>query len=82
MTRPLRIDIENGIDHVTSRGGERRVIVRDDHDRDKCDQLLDRVANRFGWRFFAWALMDKHFHLFVQTSGANLSAGMHDLNSG
>ena len=26
--------------------------------------------------------MDNHFHLFFQTPEANLSAGMHDLNSG
>ena len=30
----------------------------------------------------AWALMDNHFHLFVRTPDGDLSAGMHDLNSG
>ena len=40
------------------------------------------VTRRFGWRVFAWVLMDNHFHLFLQTPEANLSAGMHDLNSG
>jgi REP element-mobilizing transposase RayT len=82
MSRPLRIEIENGIYHVTARGWERRVIVRDDRDRQEWFKLLDRVAIRFGWRFFAWVLMDNHFHLFCQTPEANLSAGMHDLNSG
>jgi hypothetical protein len=28
MARPLRIDIPNGLYHVTSRGWERRVIVQ------------------------------------------------------
>ena len=32
MSRPLRIEIEDGIYHVTARGWERRVIVRDDPD--------------------------------------------------
>ena len=82
MSRPLRIEMENGIYHVTARGWERRVVVRDDRDRQKWFQLLDRVVVRYGWRFFAWALMDNHFHLFFQTPDANLSAGMHDLNSG
>lgn len=82
MARPLRIEIENGIYHVTSRGWERRVIVTDDRDRQKWVELLDRVALRFGWRFFAWMLMDNHFHLFLKTPNADLSAGMHDLNSG
>jgi REP element-mobilizing transposase RayT len=78
----LRIEIEDGIYHVTARGWERRVIVRDDRDREEWCTLLDRVVLRFGWRFFAWVLMDNHFHLFFQTPEANLSAGMHDFNSG
>ena len=81
MSRPLRIEIENGIYHVTARGWERRLIVRDDRDRQESLELLDRVVVlRCGWRFFAWALMNNHFHLFFQTPEANLSAGMHDLN--
>ena len=54
MTRPLRIQIENGIYDVTARGWERRVIVRDDRDRKEWLKLLDRVARRSGWRLFAW----------------------------
>lgn len=82
MARPLRIELENGVYHVTCRGWERHVIVDDDRDREKWFQLLDRVVQRFGWRVFAWVLMDNHFHLFFRTPQANLSAGMHDLNSG
>ena len=82
MSRPLRIEMEQGIFHVTSRGWECRLLVRDDRDRQKWLELLDRVVIRFGWRFFAWVLMDNHFHLFLQTPDANLSEGMHDLNSG
>ena len=82
MSRPLRIEIENGIYHVTSRGWERQVIVTDDGDRQPWFVMLDRVARRFGWRFFAWMLMDNHFHLLLKTPNADLSAGMHDLNSG
>ena len=82
MSRPLRIDIENGIYHVTSRGWERRVIVRDDRDREQWLNLLDRVAVRCGWQVLAWTLLDNHFHVFLRTPEANLSAGMHDLNSG
>jgi REP element-mobilizing transposase RayT len=44
--------------------------------------LLDQVVTRCGWRVFAWVLMTNHFHLFVRTPEANLSAGVHDLNSG
>ena len=82
MSRPLRIDLEHGLYHVTARGWERRALVRDDTDRQKWFELLDRVVIRYGWRGFAWVLMDNHYHLFLQTPEANLSEGMHDLNSG
>jgi len=36
----------------------------------------------WGWRVFAWVLMTNHWHVFLPTPHANLSAGMHDLNSG
>jgi REP element-mobilizing transposase RayT len=82
MARPLRIDVEDGLYHVTSRGWERRVVARDERDRQRWLELLDRVATRCGWRVFAWVLMGNHFHLYLRTPQANLSAGMHDLNSG
>lgn len=56
--------------------------MRDDRDRQEWFQLLDRVVVRCGGRFFAWVLMDNHFHLIFQTPEANLAAGMHELNSG
>jgi len=80
MARPLRIDIPNGLYHVTSRGLERLATVRDDADRGRWTDLLDVVATRRRWRVLAWALMDNHSHLFVRTPDADLSAGMHDLN--
>jgi len=82
MARPLRIEIEDGIYHVTSRGLERRAVARDDRDRRRWLKLLGDVAARREWRVLAYALMDNHFHLFVRTPRADLSAGMHDLNSG
>ena len=82
QARPLRIGIPGSEYHVTSRGLERRVVVRDDTNRKKWLSLLGEVADRREWRVLAWALMDNHFHVFVRTPAADISAGMHDLNSG
>ncbi len=82
MSRPLRMEMENGLYHVTTRGWERRDIVDGDRDREDWLRLLDRVATRSNWRVFSWVLMSNHFHLFLRTPEPNLSAGMHDLNSG
>lgn len=82
MARPLRIKWPDGLYHVTNRGLEQRAIVYDDADRGHWLCLLDRVATRRRWRVFAYALLDNHFHLFLQTPDADLSAGMHDVESG
>jgi len=81
MARPLRIEMPDGVYHVTSRGLERRAIVTDDADRRKWVGLLDAVATRRRWRVLAWVMMDNHCHLFLRTPDGDLSAGMHDLNS-
>jgi putative transposase len=80
MARPLRIEFPGAVYHVTSRGNERRNIVRDDRDREMFVILLARVVARFGLRLFAWTLMSNHYHLFLRTPEPNLSRAMHMLN--
>jgi putative transposase len=82
MQIPERFPSENGLFHVTNRGVDRRDIVLDDHDREEWLRLLDRNATRCGWRIFAFALLDNHFHLYLRTPQANLSTGMRDFESG
>ncbi len=64
-----------------SRGNERRAIVRDDADRQRRLDWLQRTVQTYGWRLHAFALMTNHEHLFLETPAPNLSAGMHLLNS-
>ncbi|MBL7037462.1 MAG: transposase [Pirellulaceae bacterium] len=82
MSIAERFPVENGLFHVTNRGVDRRDIVLDDHDRKTWLRLLDRNATRCGWRVFAFALLDNHFHLYLRTPQANLSTGMRDFEGG
>ncbi len=79
MARPLRIEFADAIYHATARGNARNAIVAGDADREKWLALLAETVQRHHWRVFAFALLDNHFHLFLQTPEPNLSAGMHDL---
>ena len=76
MARSLRIEFPGAIYHVTSRGNERRDIVRDDADREKWLDWLRRTVETYGWRLHSFALMRNHARLFVETPEPNLSAGM------
>lgn len=82
MPRTNRIDIPNGLHHVTQRGLERRPLVLDDDDRSHWWRLFERIARRYHWRVFAVVLLDNHFHIYLRTPEPNLSVGMHDLDGG
>ena len=81
MARPLRLEFENALYHITSRGNERRSIFRSDRDRKTFLAFLGQTAQRFGWSITAYVLTTNHFHLVIQTPQPNLSRGMHWLNS-
>ena len=58
MSRLPRLNIADGVYHVTQRGLERRDIVLNDKDRHDWWRLFDCQATRCGWRVFAYALLD------------------------
>lgn len=80
MARPMRIEIEGGFYHVTSRGNARQNIYYDGEDYKTFLQILSDVVERYGWIIHAYCLMTNHYHLLVETPQANLSAGMRQLN--
>lgn len=80
MTRPLRLEIEGGVYHVTSRGNARQLIFLDNSDKQRFLDVLNSVVERFNWLCHAYCLMDNHYHLMIETPEGNLSRGMRQLN--
>lgn len=80
MARPLRIQYEGAFYHITARGNEKKDIFTNDTDRNKFIQILESVAEKYGWLIHAYCLMSNHYHLLVETPLKNLSAGMRQLN--
>lgn len=80
MARPLRIEYPGALYHLTSRGDGQEDIFLDDTDREEFLSVLGSVVERFGWRLYAYCLMDNHYHLMVETPKGNLSKGMRQLN--
>jgi len=80
MARPLRIEYEGAVYHVTSRGNERNRIFRDDSDQELFLNTLEKVNKRYNWYCHAYCLMNNHYHLIVETPEGNLSKGMRQLN--
>ena len=61
MARPLRIEYPGALYHLTSRGDRQEDIFADDADREEFLLVLGSVVARFGWRLYAYCLMNNHY---------------------
>lgn len=80
MTRPLRIEFEGALYHITARGNRQESIFLSDDDREAFLHILGKVVSRYNWVCHAYCLMDNHYHLMIETPDGNLSSGMRQLN--
>ncbi len=76
MARKLRVQYPGAIYHLMNRGDRREPIFKDDEDRRCFLETLGEACTKTGWQVHAYCLMLNHFHLVVETPGANLVAGM------
>ena len=82
MPRRLRIEYEDAIYHVMTRGNARQDIVHDDDDRRRILDDLERIVVRSGWMVLAFVLMTNHLHILLRTPRPNLARGMQAFLSG
>lgn len=80
MSRPLRLEFEGAVYHITSRGDRREDIFDDDDDRLMWLEVLAEALESFDATVFAWCLMSNHYHIVLRTRRANLSRLMRHLN--
>ena len=81
MARPYRIEMEDGIYHVYSRGNRRSNIFEDNKDKKRLLEFLVRGKEKFDYHVLGYVLMTNHYHILIQTRKANLSKVMHYVNS-
>ena len=80
MSRPLRLEFERALYHVTSRGDRREPIFEDDDDRREWLAVLVEALDRFQATAYAYCLMGNHYHVVMQTHRPNLSRVMRHVN--
>jgi len=81
MARPLRLSFENATYHITARGNRRESIFYSEKDRQVFLDKMNETFTKYSFILYAYCLMDNHYHLFLKTPLANLTDGMHYLNS-
>ena len=80
MARPLRLEFEGAIYHVTSRGDRREPIFCDDSDRKMLLAIVGQTMERFDAVAYAYCLMENHYHFVLRTQQPNLSRLMRHIN--
>jgi putative transposase len=77
MARPLRLEFEGAIYHLTARGNRREAIFLDDGDRERFLELVGESVTRYEVEVHGYVLLGNHFHLLARTQRPNLSRWMH-----
>ncbi len=81
MARPLRLTFENAFYHLTARGIRKDKIFYSDRDKKVFLNKMNETFNKYSFVCYVYCLMDNHYHLFIKTPFANISKGMHYLNT-
>lgn len=80
MTRPLRVEYPGAYYHVVNRGNNQENIYKNDRDKEKFVEYLEKAVERFSIIVHTYCLMSNHYHLLVETPEANLSLAMQWIN--
>jgi len=73
MARPLRVEFEGALYHLTGRGNARQKVFADEMDCTKFVQLLVESLERYDVALHGYVLMGNHYHLLAETRRANVS---------
>ena len=81
MARKLRFVFPGALYHVVNRGNYRRELYESVGAAKAFVGALEEAVKLYRWKLYAYALMSNHYHLVLETPEANLSEGMHWLQS-
>ena len=80
MARKPRIHYPGAHYHVMLRGNGGMEIFGDDQDHCRLLLILQEGIERFGYRVYAYCLMNNHIHLVIQVGDVPLSRAMQNLS--
>jgi len=81
MSREERIEVVNGVYHVTQHATGDEILYRDPFDRFFFEGLLGRAVKLYRWDLYAYCQLDNHYHLLLRLRELSLARGMQFLNS-
>jgi putative transposase len=67
MSRPIRLEFEGALYHVTSRGDRREPIFEGNIDCQTLFEVVGKGVARFDAVVYAYCSMGNHYHFVLQT---------------
>lgn len=80
MCRSARVKVKFGIYHIMIRSITEVFLFRDDCDKDTYLEILKRYKSMYGFKIYAYCLMNNHAHFMIYSNGADISKIMHGIN--
>ncbi len=69
MSKAHRIYYNNATYHISIRGNNRQMILKEKTDKIEFLKTLSKFKDRFKFKLFGFVIMDNHVHLVIQTNG-------------
>jgi len=80
MPRTARVKSNDSVYHIMVKSVGDIKLYKDNDDKEKYLQLLKRYQLKFGFKVYAYCLMDNHSHILINSNGADVSKFMHGVN--
>ena len=80
MPRVARVRVPNSSYHIMVRSIKELDLFREDEDKIKYFELIAKNQIKYGFKIYAYCLMNNHGHLLLDPAGANISKIMHAIN--
>lgn len=82
MGRKPRVEYYGAIYHVIHKGKNREPIFRYEDDKSYILELINESKEKYDFKVFAYAILDDHYHLLIQTLNIPISKIMYCINYG
>ena len=81
MPRSKRKQSGTDVYHVVSRGNNQNHILQKNNDKKYFRSIMQRRAEKFGVKVYAYCIMSNHVHILLKSDFKNLSLFMQEVNS-
>lgn len=73
MARKPRIDYKGALYHVMCRGNNREEILKEEENKQMYLDLIKKYKKRYGFKLYAYCIMDNHVHMLIEREDVALS---------